>query len=354
MTSFASRRNGALVGLVGVLALVAADVAEARAGRGGSFGSRGGRTYDAPPVTRTAPDAAQPMQRSQTPQPAPNVQRPGTVPQTQAARPGFGFGTGLFAGLLGAGLLGMLFGNGFLGGLAGLASILGLLLQIALIGGLVWLAVRFFRRRQEPALAGARAASARSVLPGDSARPGGATGPSGLGGLSRGLGGRPERLGGRLGGLGGSLAGAAAAPRTRGRSDEIGIGEADYAAFERALQEVSSAYSRQDVAALWSLATPEMAGYLQEELNENARQGVVNTSSDVRLLQGDLAEAWREGEMDYATVAMRFSMKEVTVDKATGRIVSGDPEQPMEATELWTFRRERGGPWTLSAIQQTA
>jgi predicted lipid-binding transport protein (Tim44 family) len=351
MTSFASRRNGALVGLVGVLALVAADVAEARAGRGGSFGSRGGRTYDAPPVTRTAPDAAQPMQRSQTPQPAPNVQRPGTVPQTQAARPGFGFGTGLFAGLLGAGLLGMLFGNGFLGGLAGLASILGLLLQIALIGGLVWLAVRFFRRRQEPAFAAARAANARSALGGDSARPGGATGPSDLGGLSRGLGGRPEGLGGRLGG---SVAGAAAAPRPRGRSDEIGIGEADYAAFERALQEVSSAYSRQDVAALWSLATPEMAGYLQEELNENARQGVVNTSSDVRLLQGDLAEAWREGETDYATVAMRFAMKEVTVDKATGRIVSGDPEQPMEATELWTFRRERGGPWTLSAIQQTA
>ena len=295
MTSFASRRNGALVGLVGVLALVAADVAEARAGRGGSFGSRGGRTYDAPPVTRTAPDAAQPMQRSQTPQPAPNVQRPGTAPQTQAARPGFGFGTGLFAGLLGAGLLGMLFGNGFLGGLAGLASILGLLLQIALIGGLVWLAVRFFRRRQEPALAGARGPMARSALGGDSARAAVATGPSGLGGLPRASGGRPEGLGGRLGGLGGSLAGAAAAPRTSGRSDEVGIGEADYAAFERALQEVSSAYSRQDVAALWSLATPEMAGYLQEELNENARQGVVNTSSDVRLLQGDLAEAWREG-----------------------------------------------------------
>jgi predicted lipid-binding transport protein (Tim44 family) len=139
-----------------------------------------------------------------------------------------------------------------------------------------------------------------------------------------------------------------------GRSDEVGIGEADYAAFERALHEITSAYSRQDVAALWSLATPEMAGYLQEELNENAREGVVNTSSDVRLVQGDLAEAWREGETDYATVAMRFAMNDVTRDKASGRVVSGDPERPIEATELWTFRRDRGGPWKLSAIQQTA
>lgn len=339
MTSFASRHKAALAGLVGVLALVAADLAEARAGRGGSFGSRGSRTFDPPPATRTAPNPAQPIQRSQTPQPAPNAQRPGTVPQAGAAGPRFGFGSGLFAGLLGAGLLGMLFGSGFLGGLAGLASVLGLLLQLALIGGLVWLAVRFFRRRQEPAMAGAgaRGPMNRSAL-------GGATPPIGGGGRHGGLGG--------LGGL--NSAGPGAASRPRGRSDEVGIGEADYAAFERLLHEVSDAYSRQDVEALWKLATPETAGYLQEELNENARQGVVNTSSDVRLLQGDLAEAWREGETDYATVAMRFAMKEATLDKATGRVVSGDPERPIEATELWSFRRDRGSPWKLSAIQQAA
>jgi predicted lipid-binding transport protein (Tim44 family) len=342
MTTFVSRRSRALVGLVGVFALLAAGVAEARPGGGrGSFGSRGSRTYDAPPATSTAPSTAQPMQRTQTPQPAPNAQRPSAAPQTPAAPGRFGgLGTGLFAGLLGAGLLGMLMGNGFLGGLAGLASFFGLLLQIALIAGLVWLAVRFFRRRQEPAVAGAapRGPLARSAL-------GGSTPPAG-----------PSGLGGRLGGLGGALGGgaAAAAPRTRGRSDEVGIGEADYAAFERMLQDVTGAYSRQDVAALWDLATPEMAGYLQEEINEKAREGVVNTSSDVRLLQGDLAEAWREGETDYATVAMRFAMKEVTRDKATGRVVAGDPERPIEAAELWTFRRDRGGPWKLSAIQQTA
>src|SRR5918998_270646 len=199
MNTFASRRSRALVGLVGVLALVAAGVAEARPGGGrGSFGSRGSRTYDAPPVTRTAPGGGAPMQRSQMPQPAPNMQRPGTVPPAQAAQPRrFGFGTGLFAGLLGAGLLGMLFGNGFLGGLAGLASFMGLLLQVALIGGLVWLAVRFFRRRQEPAIAGAgeRGPMARSAL-------GGMTPPVG-GGAGTGLG------AGRLGGLAG-LGGAAA------------------------------------------------------------------------------------------------------------------------------------------------
>jgi predicted lipid-binding transport protein (Tim44 family) len=135
-------------------------------------------------------------------------------------------------------------------------------------------------------------------------------------------------------------------------TDELGIGEADYSAFERALQEVQGAYARQDVAGLWEVATPEVAGYIQEQLNDNMRNGVVDIVKDVRLLQGDLAEAWREGSTDYATVAMRFSAIEATVEKSTGRVVSGDPTRPTEVTEIWTFRRDAGGPWKLSAIQQ--
>jgi len=36
----------------------------------------------------------------------------------------------------------------------------------------------------------------------------------------------------------------------------------------------------------------------------------------------------------------------------SGQIVSGDPRQPVEAEEMWTFMRPRGGGWLLSAIQQ--
>jgi len=77
---------------------------------------------------------------------------------------------------------------------------------------------------------------------------------------------------------------------------------------------------------------------------------VVNRLSDVKLLQGDLAEAWREGDTDYATVALRYSLVDQMVDRASGRVVEGGPD---EATEVWTFMRKRGGQWILSAIQQT-
>ena len=89
-----------------------------------------------------------------------------------------------------------------------------------------------------------------------------------------------------------------------------------------------------------------------DDLAEHKARNQTNVVSGVKLLQGDLAEAWREGDADYASVAMRFSMIDKYVDINSGRLVSGS-EQPVEATEVWTFVRRRGGNWMLSAIQQT-
>jgi predicted lipid-binding transport protein (Tim44 family) len=97
--------------------------------------------------------------------------------------------------------------------------------------------------------------------------------------------------------------------------------------------------------------TPEMLSYFGDELSRNASRGVVNEISDVKLLQGDLSEAWREGADDYATVAMRYSINDRFVERASGREVE---QGPAEVIELWTFRRARGGSWLLSAIQQTS
>jgi predicted lipid-binding transport protein (Tim44 family) len=321
MMNSLARRSRPLA-LAGVLALAFAGAAEARKG---SFGSRGSRTFDQPAATRTAPQPAQPMQRTQT-TPSQAQQRP-TAPTPAAQPAGRRFGAGLF------------------GGLGSLMSILGFLLQVALIVGLVVLAVRFFRsRRQQPAYAAPSGPNPRDFSqpePMQRSALGGLGGPA-MGGAATGAGPRTD------------LGAATAAPVRRERSDEIGIGPDDYGAFEKNLQEVLDAYSREDVARLWTLATPEMAGYFQEELNDNARNGVINKVSRVQLQSGDLAEAWREGATDYATVAMRYGLVDATLDRTTGRVVEGDRDNPTELTEIWTFRRDNGGLWKVSAIQKTA
>jgi predicted lipid-binding transport protein (Tim44 family) len=95
-----------------------------------------------------------------------------------------------------------------------------------------------------------------------------------------------------------------------------------------------------------------MVSYFAEQLAQQVSRGVRNVVNDVSLVSGDLAQAWTEQGRDYATVAMRFSMVDVTRD-ASGRVVDGSATEHVTATEIWTFVRSRGGNWILSAIQQT-
>ena len=132
----------------------------------------------------------------------------------------------------------------------------------------------------------------------------------------------------------------------------IAIAPEDFSTFEKMLSDIQSAYSKGDLTELATIVTPEMVGYFSEQLSANASRGVENKVDAVKLEQGDLSEAWSEGGIDYASVAMRFSMIDVTQRIADGTIVEGNPQVRTEATEVWTFLRSRGGNWILSAISQ--
>ena len=305
-----------LIALLAVVTLLAFLVAESLAAPRMNSGSRGSRTFSPPPATQTAPKAAAPIERSMT-----KPGQPGTstaAPGTPAAQPGGLFNRpgllgGLAAGFLGAGLIGLLLGHGFMGGLAGIASFIGLLLQVGLVAIVAMLAWRWWQGRSQPAAAFAG-------------------GPA-----MRGMGANDAPRGTAFGGA------VADAP--------IEVKPEDYDAFERTLGEVQTAYSNEDLSALRLRVTPEMLSYYAEELAANASRGVVNKITEVKLLNGDLAEAWREGNDEYATVAMHYQQIDKTLERASGRLVEGGDE-PDEGVEYWTFRRSRGNPWLVSAIQQ--
>ena len=295
-----------------VAVALAPGLAFARAGGGSSMGSRGGFTYSAPPSTSTAPMGGMAMQRSMTApsSPAQGMQGYGAP----AYGGGYGgrsaFSSGLMGGLLGAGIGGMLIGHGMFGGLGGGMSFIGLLIQLALLFFVGRWLYRTFARGQ-PMFAGL-AGGLRGAVPG---------GGSGM-------------------------------PRTNGnRAAPLTLSNADYTAFEALLGAVQAAWSAQDLAGLRRVTSPEMLSYFNEQLSELASRGVRNTVTDVRLEKGDLSQAWAEGSREYATVAMQFSMIDATRD-AQGRVVDGSPTERQVVTELWTFLRNRGGQWILSAIQQ--
>lgn len=321
------KKSRRVLGLAICAALAFAPaLAEAKAGGGMSSGSRGSRSTQSAPATPTAPQAA-PVERSAV-NPAQTQRQQAQPSGAPAAQPSFfqrnPFMAGLMGGLLGAGIGALLFGGGLFP--SGFAGMLGLLLQLALIGGLAYLALRIWRSRSQPqrpayAYAGMNDApqqqrSAMDVRPLDVAS-------------------------GRVG----------AAPAMAAQ-DDVGIQPADFDAFEGLLGDVQKAWSAGDVAALRRHVTPEMLSYFSEQLSANASAGIENHVEDVKLEQGDLAEAWRDGNIEYATVAMRWSALDYTLRADGGAVVEGSTTARSDATEVWTFMRTTGGRWLLSAIQQ--
>ncbi len=357
ITMFAAIRR--FRGLFAVAALgiavsfIAVDMAEARRASGG-FGSRGTRTFSAPPATSTTPGQAAPINRSMTPntnQATPGAAQPARPAAAQAPQQSRGMFGGMMGGLMGGLLMGGLFGMLMGGGFGGMAGFFGMLMQILLIGGLVMLAMRFFasRRQGQPAYGGANAARNDHSAP--------QSGSNMTGGF------KIPQMGSKAGGFGAAAGAAAAAPvapkpvpheNAMSEGDEIGVTQADLETFQSALEKVQAAYAAEDYGTLRKLTTPEAMSYLAEELSDHATSGVKNDVRDVKLLQGDVAEAWHEEGKDYATVAMRYSAIDVMRDRSTGKIVEGNENEPEESTELWTFVRQGGSEWQVAAIQAAA
>jgi predicted lipid-binding transport protein (Tim44 family) len=304
--------------------------ADARPGRGGSSGNRGSRSDFTVPSTPTAPRTTQPGAAS------PSVNRPQAAPNPGAlgaqAAAGSRMGTiakGFAAGLIGAGLFGLLSGSGFFSGLGSLAGILGFILQAGLIFLAVKLVMGFLRNRKQVQTAPASVPMDRMTR---------------------------ATNGAAAGGMVGGAAAATSAPagmQDRPRHDAVGITPEDYQAFEQSLVGVMQAYATQDLAGLRRLAMPEVSADFIRELHESERRDEVNELGQPKLLQGDLAESWFEEQAAYATVAMRYSVIDLTRRRSTGEILSGNPHQPLEVTEIWTFRREGAGrAWMLCGIEQ--
>jgi predicted lipid-binding transport protein (Tim44 family) len=308
--SKAFRMTALAASLVMAFSLTAVDTAEAR--RGGSFGSRGMRTERVIPQTQTSPKTTAPVQRTDTSPTSSSM-------AANAARPRpslfGGFAGAMLGGLLFSGLFGMLFGYGFGGG----AGLLALLVQIGLVAAVVW----FFTRRRRAAAAG-----------------------PGMGAMNY----EASAGGGYAGGSAANNAARSNASRRAGRRDEIGITDADLADFERGLVTLQAAYAAEDMATLRRIATPEVVRVLTEELEDNRVRGVRNEVFDVQLLSGDIAESWREDNWEYATLALRYESRDILRDRNSGEIVGGD-DSVTETTEVWTFRRQMGAPWIVSAIQ---
>lgn len=283
-----------------VLLFGAFEESYARAGRsGGSFGSRGSRTYSAP--AQSAP----PRTQQATQQAAPQMQQ-------QMAPRGAGLFGGLAGGLAGGILGGLLFSSlGHAATAPGAAGGLGII-DILLIGGGIFLIVRLFRRKKstEDFLGGRKTSS--GVAPQNGLE-------AGLGDISR---------------MDGYF------------DEEHFMAEAIDIFFN-----VQSAWVRGNVDQISSIVAPRALETLRGQIDELRGKGLVNRVEGLAIKDSAITEAWQEKGTDYITMKLKASALDYVVD-GSGSVVEGSNTEPVVFTEYWTFAREIGKDWKLSAIQQ--
>jgi len=282
----------------------------ARIGGSRSFGSRGSRSMSTP--TRSYP--------SSTPSSTSTSPSPSQVPPPQAG----GFLRGMMGGLAGGFLGSMLFGGMGGMGAGGLGGGGFGMLDIVLLGGLGYLAYRFFvKRRQEPA----------------------AWSPQGAGTIP------------------GSYAASGAVADTAGEDHAKGIEyirRMDPAFDEKAFGETASdaffrlqgGWTRRDLSPVTGLLTDEMRATLQGDADALKANGQFNRLENISVRNVEITEAWQESGQDYVTVLFQANLLDYTTDEA-GKVLSGSDTIPVKFEEFWTFTRPVGpGAWRLSAIQQ--
>lgn len=306
----------------------------AKAGGGGSAGSRGSKSFSSP-------------QMPSSPSPgSPGMSTPGRNPlPTGSTQPSGGFLSrspfmqGLAGGLAGGMIGSLLFGgtgHASPGGVAG--GSIGFF-EIALLGLLLYLAYRFFKKRRvQNAPVSAYYSDGGSPQPGASLSylqtetqygsiPASAPAP-GYGELGRGL----DHI-----------------KRSDPAFEEDRFKDTVQDLFFR----IQAGWTNRSLDGIEGILTDEMATFFRREFESMRQKGLINRLENIAIRKVELAEAWQEAGKDYVTVLITANLLDYVVDATTREVVEGDKLNPVKFQELWTLCRDIGSArWQLSAINQ--
>ncbi|HML61612.1 Tim44-like domain-containing protein [Solidesulfovibrio sp.] len=301
------KATGLLMALFVLVFLSVGDVSAKRLGGGGSIGNRNSfstttrPSMGAPGTPSGAFGTQQQAQRQN-----PTAANPGGG---MFSRPGFG---GMLGGLLVGGLLGsMLFGGGH--GWGGPS-----LLDILLIGGGLFLLMRFLRSRRAATQSSPTMARTYEAEPLRDASPLRDAAASGWGNL-----------------------GAAPQEAPAGPQVPPGFDAEDFLAGAKTLfARLQRSWSARDIKDIEAFATPAF----MEDVRKQAAEDPTPTATDVLLVDAQLLEVRQQGPATIASAYFDTLLRE-------------DPKasQPEQVREVWHFVRRDDVPgdrWKLDAIQQ--
>jgi predicted lipid-binding transport protein (Tim44 family) len=117
------------------------------------------------------------------------------------------------------------------------------------------------------------------------------------------------------------------------------------AAFEM----IVTAFAHGDTPTLRPLLSDDVYDNFAAAIRSRQAAGESLETQVVGIREADVIEARMEGRTAFVTVKFVSDQINVTRDK-TGAVIEGDPDQPLEVVDIWTFARNtrsRNPNWTL-------
>ncbi|WP_158047753.1 Tim44/TimA family putative adaptor protein [Skermanella pratensis] len=116
-----------------------------------------------------------------------------------------------------------------------------------------------------------------------------------------------------------------------------------------AFEMVVTAFAQGDTPTLRPLLSDDVYDNFAAAIRTRQAAGESLETQVIGIRDSDLIEARMEGRTAFVTVKFVSDQVNITRDKA-GKVIDGDPEQPLEVVDIWTFARNtrsRNPNWTL-------
>lgn len=131
--------------------------------------------------------------------------------------------------------------------------------------------------------------------------------------------------------------------------DEDGFKETAQDIFFR----VQAGWTNRSLDGIEGILSPEMSELFGQEFESMRQKGIINHLENIAIRKVEIAEAWQESGKDFITVLITANLLDYTEDATTREVVDGSKLNPVKFQEHWTFCRDIGAPrWQLSAINQ--
>ena len=127
--------------------------------------------------------------------------------------------------------------------------------------------------------------------------------------------------------------------------------------FKEAAQDiffkVQAAWMRRDISSVQNIIGQQLKTEYEAQFADLKQKGLINRLENIAVRSIEIADVGQEGQEVYIKILFTANLLDYTVEESSGKVVKGDPAQPVKFEEYWIFARQLTSVlWKLEGIEE--